>query len=514
MPSIPSFFNINMETMRIILLLVILFVVLTVSIGQSGFNKTFSFGAALSMYSIKYDLDNIYVYGVIFVDTNSRQKCFLVELDSLGNVLKWTEVADPNNETHLAGQPGSAIIKNDFGTVIPIDFIGQAKSGIAIINSDGNLEMFKEFDYGTDSGTSIHSIIECSDGGYIFTGWRQRPNYDVDAFVLKTNAHGERKWLKYYGVNGLREIGYSILELNNNEYVIGGVKDHKGYIFAIDSLGNKKWEWMNTDTTEVSVKWLHHMPNGDWVYRGYAYRPTTYNIETPYDVSVPLFIRRDSSMNLLVRKELVPYAWMNEAFTMIPSRDGGWITAGQTSTVTDNGPADSVLTLYGRVVKLDDDGDIVWEVKDTAFFSQYFSRSHLSGVAESPTGSIYAVGYCEHPTDGVWRSYGWLLKITADGCVDTLCTTTSILDQLERQSKKVVVYPNPTTDYLIFEIDEDIHEANAEIFDLHGRLLQRETLLGGIHALMFDTHLSQGIYAWRVILNDGSLLDNGKFVVK
>ncbi|HLF65819.1 MAG TPA: T9SS type A sorting domain-containing protein [Saprospiraceae bacterium] len=494
----------------ILILSIELFLVIN-NIAQSGYNKTYDYGVAQSMLAIRYYNDSLNVYGIIFFDTQSRQKCFIVQLDTMGGVLKWINIEDPKGDSHLSSQPGGAMIKNGKGIVVPVDLIGQARSGIGIINNEGILDSFVQYDYGSDRSTSIYSVIECYDGDYIFTGWASRLNYDLDAFVLKTTADGEKKWLKYYGVNGLREIGFSIVEVNENEYVIGGVKDSKSYIFAIDSLGNKKWEWMHPDTTEVTVKSLHKEANGDWTYLSHTYRPTTYPVDPPYLVYIPMFIRRDSSMNLLVRKEIGPYAYMNEAFTMIPSRDGGWITAGTTSTVTDNGPADSVLTLYGRVVKLDEDGDSVWEMKDTAFFSQYFSKSYLSGIAEAPTGSIYAVGYSEHPTDGVWRSYGWLLKITADGCVDTLCTTTSLLDQLYGKQAQINVYPNPTAGYVIFDLSEDIYDRYAEIFDMHGRRVARQVLQPGKNVIMLNE--TPGLYAWRVEDRDGDLIDSGKLVL-
>lgn len=80
-------------------------------------------------------------------------------------------------------------------------------------------------------------------------------------------------------------------------------------------------------------------------------------------------------------------------------------------------------------------------------------------------------------------------QATADGCIDTLCTTSTIDDFLARQTKKVLVYPNPTTDYLIFEIDEDVRDVHVEIFDLHGRLLQGEGLRAGTQALMLKDGL-------------------------
>lgn len=502
--------------MRVALLITVVLFVWPKGTCQNGFNTTFNLGAAQSMISVLYVEDTLNVFGLIFTSTEEKQGYFVSRVDTHGFVNSIIQINDSADIRHLSTALGVKMIKDDAGDlVIPVNFYFRPETGMLKIHPSGSLYELDEYSFGNERVVINNSLIQTDGGNYLMTGSVQKQNYDIDAFVLKTSQNGEKKWLKTFGTNGISERGFTLVEVNPNEYVIGGVKDGKGYIFVIDSLGNKNWEWQHPDTTEVTVKSLRKESNGDWTYLSHTYRPTTYSIENPYLVYIPLFIRRDSAMNLLVRKELVPYAYMNEAFTMIPSRDGGWITAGTTSTVTDSGPADSVLTLYGRVVKLDEDGDIEWEVKDTAFFSQYFSRSYLSGVVESPTGSIYAVGYCEHPTDGVWRSYGWLLKITADGCVDTLCTTTSLLDQLHRKSTLVDVYPNPTTDYLIFDLDERLDQVRVEIFDLNGRILQSQHMRPGISAMMLDmARVTSGIYVWRVMTTEGRIVDMAKFVMK
>lgn len=169
--------------------------------------------------------------------------------------------------------------------------------------------------------------------------------------------------------------------------------------------------------------------------------------------------------------------------------------------------------MYGRVVKLDPDGDLIWEVQDTGYFDpNRFSESYLMSVAEATTGSIYAVGFDRHRNEeGNIRSYGWLLKITSDGCVDTLCTTTSLLDQLYRKKGQIKVYPNPATDFVIFDLSEDIYDRYAEIFDIHGRRVTRQVLQPAKNLIMLNE--TPGLYVWRVEEKDGDLIDSGKLVL-
>jgi hypothetical protein len=154
-------------------------------------------------------------------------------------------------------------------------------------------------------------------------------------------------------------------------------------------------------------------------------------------------------------------------------------------------------------------------VIDTAFYDDDLgSRCYLSGVATSPKGSIYAVGWANnYDPEGVYRSYGWLLKITADGCVDTLCTTTSILQHFQ-EKEAVVVYPNPSSGHLNVEIhDAAIGPLDFVLFDLSGRVVLRSPTDSNKFVVDVDQQPG-GIYVWQVMQNgDGLVVASGKIVI-
>ncbi|MCB9285876.1 MAG: hypothetical protein H6560_01060 [Lewinellaceae bacterium] len=76
----------------------------------------------------------------------------------------------------------------------------------------------------------------------------------------------------------------------------------------------------------------------------------------------------------------------------------------------------------GWLHKFSPEGDSVWEnLIDAPFPIVYTNQGTLAGVGELSSGSIVAAG---ETINGNQR-YIWLVKVTADGCLDTLCSTVS-----------------------------------------------------------------------------------------
>lgn len=313
-------------------------ILITVSLSsQYWFNKTYEIGRNQAMLSVLYSNDTLFTFGIFSPDTGVLQNCYLALLDTTGNLIKWVPIQDPLNESHLTTTFGVTIFKDENGDiVVPIDPLAPARCTIAKIDADGIVKYFSENNFGSDKTISAYSIVGTYDNGYMITGQAQRSNYRLDVFIIKYSSDGEVQWQKYYGNGNIDEFGFNITRININEYLIGGFSDISSYIFAIDSLGNLKWEWIESDPDVVDsyARGLHRDVNGDYAYFSWNYHQTTYPGEE-YNVSVPIFIRRDSLFNLLSYKEIGPYTTRHELHTMIQSRDGGWIGAGTRTNRTD-----------------------------------------------------------------------------------------------------------------------------------------------------------------------------------
>ncbi len=492
--------------------------------GQGGYNLSYDQGKSLRFFSIEYFNEHLFIAGIHTLNPGAFQEGFIASFDTLGSLIHWSAIIDDLSPVTL-NEESSHLICDSNIIAIPHGILHRPSIGMIRVDINGDILSMNEYDRPAGSVTSPRDITKVEDG-YLITGWTTKlPDYLTDAFVLKTDLEGNQLWFRRYGLPGLRENPRTITVVDPNFYLISGTRYienqtpryYRGWAVAIDSLGNVLWEWV-ADPEDVPhegvIAMQYDSERREWIYVTTLRRPTMYP-DRDYDLMAPYYVRRDSNMQLIDYREYGPYA-INHYFGVLEqSRDGGWIAAGRTTRTTDD-YISPVSSASGRVVKLSYDGTLEWSVIDTAFYDPVLgSSSYLSGITESPTGSIYAVGWARKPDElGVDRSFGWLLKITADGCVDTLCTTTSLLDHIDRLQNPVRIYPNPAHDYVTIDAVPGMKEAaRIHFYEITGRIISSRDILPGQTTI--DTRSwPQGVYLWKVVQGDGVALQTGKLVIQ
>lgn len=92
-------------------------------------------------------------------------------------------------------------------------------------------------------------VIQAADGGYLVTGKTQAfaPQYDDNAYILKTDMVGELVWLETYGSPWpWYESTNHIMHTSDGGYLICGNQDNDGidknwYVVKADGIGNQTW---------------------------------------------------------------------------------------------------------------------------------------------------------------------------------------------------------------------------------------------------------------------------------
>ena len=89
-------------------------------------------------------------------------------------------------------------------------------------------------------------IAHTADKGYIVSGYTRSFGDNYDMYVVKIDASGHQQWHKNYGANKL-EIGWSIIELKNNGYLLHGSTTIDStnddiYLLRLDTKGNVIWQ--------------------------------------------------------------------------------------------------------------------------------------------------------------------------------------------------------------------------------------------------------------------------------
>jgi hypothetical protein len=484
---------------------------------QSGYLKSYAL-----------DFDKVYFTGMVIEadtmlisaltlrsDTFNTQNLLIVKVDTNGVVLDYFIHKDSLGADYAItfGGKSHAMLKcsNGSGYIVTGFAAQRGLWNVIKFAPNGQIQWIKEYPDVQALTEHFIKIIEV-DGGYLIGGNKQALNGKSDIFAMKIDLSGNKVWERKYGVgNNLGDYFSDMLKLDNNQIVISGsaspgnvpVEERMfiSKIFAIDSLGGFRWSWEGEPSLDQTVRGLHRDDDGNWAYT---------SIYVAYESNgtfkgQPKFVKRDSTFNLLKEKELDDAdAFFNYFLTMIPLSDGGYLGTGV------NYQNDDPPLSYAWMCRMDENGEVLWERKDRTFTDSSFSSiQFLHSACELPRGNLIATGYMNTPYD-----LGILIKVTKDGCIDTLCTTTSILDQIARLQAPINVYPNPASEYLIFEMNERSDPARAEIFDMTGRRVQWSFVKSGINVVMLDHQLNiSGLYAWRVVSEHGTFLQSGKVMI-
>jgi hypothetical protein len=445
------------------------------------------------------------------IDSSGWAGIFVLNIDTVGNIRSLDFHRYPEIEDDLLVNSfyyDAVLQTSDGGLVVAGNIL--FSNNLFLLRLDSMMTTVGFENYDCDFKGRYTKNIVPYDSIYYITGLVQKQDNDVDIFVQKTAFDGQRIWEKTYSNPAYWENGGSVIvEDGGLTVLIGEWTDPDPTIFNnlrrwtklvhIDTSGQILWQWKSEENEEAGS------PNGlVKIGSNYLYftRPAYKTGHAFVDYGTQI-VCRDSSFNLVWRKDysnLFAYQGFND---MVIGPDGFLYVTGQIY--------DEVM--WAHIFKIDPmNGDVMWQARDTGLWRENWgSRNVMEGNTVLPSGSVVAVGYT---WAGLGFERGFLIKATKDGCIDTICTTSTIDAYLKGIGKRVKVYPNPTTDYLIFDTESELIGLSAEIYDLNGHLIQSEIMTSRPHVMMLDeAKYGSGMYVWRLVTREGEVLDVGKAVV-
>lgn len=200
--------------------------------------------------SVQQTLDGGYILAGFSHDTNDA---WLIKTDVNGNP-QWNKTfGGPEMEyAHSVQQTldGGYILvgsTHSYGS-------GGADAWIVKTDANGNEQWDKTF--GRDGFDVASSVVQTSDGGYIFAGQIELyGSSNTDAWIVKTDVNGNEQWNKTFGMDG-GDMASSVHQTTDGGYILAGNidtaknPDFKGEILYVDydiwliktdASGNPEW---------------------------------------------------------------------------------------------------------------------------------------------------------------------------------------------------------------------------------------------------------------------------------
>lgn len=469
-------------------------------LAQSGFAKAIPIDANVDIDDIIYHEDQLILRGNIGIDSLSLWGLLLAGFDTTGNVL-WTRlIYDTSFSSHiLTNTPGRFLVTSDQKMILPVNYYNTGQLAVYFTDIEGNEIFHKFYPY---EGYNIfpYDINQIGDE-YFITGVISYLGGDLSMFALKLKANGDMVWIKYFGQPNLFEESIDADVNANNTLTIYAARNDleffpsetlygfkQPWLLTIDTAGTIVEEWLGeeNDSRTLGGEYFFRIENGDWIMQSTHYT----NVDGPLGKEVktsPTVTRLDSNFNQIWKVYLSNFEKRSYQIHDMEydTKQGQIVLTGGKHIWAQN-----ESEFVNWTIKLDTSGQILWNNIDTVYFSRQ-NTHNTAGLAIAPSGSIYVGGYVT-VNELEPRSQAFIIKYTSDGCSDTLCTTTSINEQIKQADLPIVMYPNPASDILHLLVSESIGTCQMQLSDMHGRIFSMGQISPGSQDVALD--LPAGVY--------------------
>lgn len=394
---------------------------------------------------------------------------YIVRLDSTGNV-KWTKTIGGKGEDYGY----SIAAANDYGYIITgsTNSFGVRDIYLIKLDSSGSLQWTKTI--GGGSGSSVgHCVIQTKDKGYTITGYTS--SYGAgkgDVYVVKLDSTGSLQWTRTIGGKN-DDWGSSIIQSKDGGYAVTGVTysffdtlHGDVYIIKLDSVGNLKWTRTTGDTSSnLAVapgsdagQSIVQAANGDFVVAGYT---GSFGVTCAFCTQA-YFIQLDSLGNI-TKTHTYGGGQATYCEAIIKTKDGGYTMAGYTSDFRGWMP-----DVY------------LWHLDSLG------NNCDTTGSGQRiDSGGIVSNGGIVTTMDSGYVGSGG--AITSHGMITGSCGVPSSIAKYISSSINIEIFPNPCSNTLIIDLENQPKLSSFQITDITGRVLFTD------HCQLRTGHYSIGV---------------------
>ena len=245
----------------------------------------------------------------------------------------------------------------------------------------------KEWHQVYENSTTLYSVIEISDGGFVATGYYECDDMDCypELYLLKTDSQGAIEWEISDGTEENNEWAKDVIETDDEHLVITGVWNDDGWnskAFLRKYTKNGELVWHKTFSNSTANEGNALMENSDNELIFVGYSGTQHGSYNHY------MVKTDSDGNQIWKKKAQS---IGDALlhSICPTPSGGFIAAGFCNSFRSN-----------YLIERNNSGGKVWE----DCFIDETSRYGYYDIVLSSDGGYFLIDELSH-----------LVKIDANG---------------------------------------------------------------------------------------------------
>jgi len=398
----------------------------------------------------------------------------------------------------------------DGGYIIGADTesFGMGLEDIWIIKTDSLGDTLWTRLYGGIYRDACRAIQQTDDSGYMLVGGTQSfGSGSINMFLMKTDSLGDSLWFKIFD----NAHGYTGQQTFDGGFIIGGSyfrSSQNFYFIKTDAVGDTIWTKEYGGWGEDIIKSIQQTVDSGYIITG---RTESYGAG---DDDIWL-IKTDKHGDSLWSKTYGGSSWDYSSYVNCTS-DGGYVITGRTNSfcvggsdvwlLKTNASGDTLWTRTfggtgtegGRYVQETSDGGFVivgftnsygaggydaWIIKTNANGDSLWTQTYGGLYFDACYGGLQLIDnsyiFSGHTQSwGVGLSDVWLVKTEPD--------TLGINEMISIPKTLYLIAPTILSDISVLQ-------ANNQIFDITGRLVNRDEIKSGIYFLFNDSYFVQKI---------------------
>jgi hypothetical protein len=365
-----------------------------------------------------------------------------------------------------------------------------------------------------------YKILEVKDGYLLYGSVYLKlktgtPPWLPLGFVRKIDREGNTQWLKYYNPVKYDNDILDMKVVNDNKYVFilwsdtganSNDPDCFYTLYTIDNQGNtiKKWRTENRDPDYYHIDKIVSATENECVVSGQKFIDYYSNKDRNFSPFIAAFSSDFQEKWQKYYGIKSNAESRNALYAIVPTPDGNYVGVG--SMGISEYLSQEKSKLWAWLYKFTPQGNELWSrIIDSPYnFPSNIKKNagSLNDVAVLSSGSIIAVG--EAPVGN--RTYSYLVKMTSQGCLDTLfkCDkTVAAKDEVIDKKELVRVFPNPAQHNVTIQLFDNQEGTTICLKDLSGRILSKNSISPNELGLTLSLGaLQNGLYLLEIQANN------------